>query len=136
MSQVDTETAEAVAVYFLQLYPYVYATGDLAEWRALSHPECIFCADVATDVESASSRGESTEGGALVTSDSVTSEITPGSWFSVAVRAVQEPWVTRDADDAEIERGSETVPHVFTLVVVREADTWLVRGVQVDERPE
>ena len=43
----SVEGAVAVAEYFLLLYPYVYATGDLADWNALSHPECIFCASVA-----------------------------------------------------------------------------------------
>ena len=36
----------AVAEYFVLLYPYVYATGDLAEWNALSDPDCKFCASV------------------------------------------------------------------------------------------
>lgn len=51
MDEVSAAGAEAVAVYFLQLYAYVYATNDLTEWRALSHPECIFCASVITNVE-------------------------------------------------------------------------------------
>src|SRR5665647_2376865 len=37
MDQADSAGAEAAAVYFLNLYAYVYATNDLAEWRALSH---------------------------------------------------------------------------------------------------
>ena len=43
MRRDDVAGAEAAAQYFLQLYPYVYATGDLAEWKAMSHPECVFC---------------------------------------------------------------------------------------------
>lgn len=43
MSTVDAEAAKDLAVYFLRLYPYVYATGDVTEWKAVSHPECIFC---------------------------------------------------------------------------------------------
>ncbi|WP_147681539.1 DUF6318 family protein [Actinomyces ruminicola] len=37
--------AEAVA-YFLELYPYVYATGDLDAWKSMSEDDCIFCNSV------------------------------------------------------------------------------------------
>src|SRR5450830_1923187 len=63
MDQADSAGAEAAAVYFLQLYAYVYATNDLAEWRALSHPECIFCASVITSVEEQVAAGNRSEGG-------------------------------------------------------------------------
>ena len=51
MDTFDSAGAEAVAVYYMQLYPYVFATGDLTEWKTLSHPECIFCSDVARQVQ-------------------------------------------------------------------------------------
>ena len=63
LTTVDAATAEAVAVYFLQLYPYVYANGDLTAWRELSHPECIFCASVITNVEQMLADGQHAEGG-------------------------------------------------------------------------
>ncbi|MFH5823905.1 DUF6318 family protein [Georgenia sp. AZ-5] len=50
MRRDDVAGAEAAAQYFLELYPYVYATGDLAEWEAMSHPECIFCRSVGEQV--------------------------------------------------------------------------------------
>ncbi len=46
MDQVSAAGAEAVAVYFLQLFPYVFASGEVTEWEALSHPECVYCANV------------------------------------------------------------------------------------------
>ncbi|MDO4243657.1 MAG: DUF6318 family protein [Actinomyces sp.] len=36
--------------YFLNLYPYVYATGDLAAWREISGDDCIFCSSVIDNV--------------------------------------------------------------------------------------
>ena len=42
--------AIAAAVYFMKLYPYAYATGDLTQWQAMSEPECVFCASVVTNV--------------------------------------------------------------------------------------
>src|SRR5450756_2482983 len=50
MDQVNAAGAEAVAAYFLNLYPYVYATNDLTEWKALSHAECVFCKSVIDNV--------------------------------------------------------------------------------------
>src|SRR5690625_2739076 len=46
----DVDGAVAAAEYFLLLYPYVYATGDLDEWQAMSHPDCNFCASVISNV--------------------------------------------------------------------------------------
>ena len=42
--------AIAAAVYFMKLYTYAYATGDLTQWQAMSEPECVFCASVVTNV--------------------------------------------------------------------------------------
>src|SRR5690625_2403296 len=47
----DVDGAVAAAEYFLLLYPYVYATGDLDEWQAMSHPDCNFCASVISNVD-------------------------------------------------------------------------------------
>lgn len=35
--------AEAAAVYFLELYSYVYATGDFEKWSATTATDCGFC---------------------------------------------------------------------------------------------
>ncbi|MDO4242732.1 MAG: DUF6318 family protein [Actinomyces sp.] len=42
--------AVAAAIYFMSLYPYVYATGDLTDWEAMSDDACIFCNSVIADV--------------------------------------------------------------------------------------
>ncbi|MHA7132750.1 DUF6318 family protein [Oerskovia turbata] len=44
MARTDEVGAAAAAVYFLELYPYVMATGDLAEWDAMTWVDlCGFC---------------------------------------------------------------------------------------------
>src|SRR5450759_3701477 len=63
MDQVSAAGAEAVAVYFLQLYPYIFASGDLTEWKALSHPECVYCASVLSGAEKMIEAGNRAEGG-------------------------------------------------------------------------
>lgn len=40
------EGAAAAAEYFLNLYPYVYATGDLDAWQNMSDDDCEFCNSV------------------------------------------------------------------------------------------
>lgn len=47
----EATDAVKVATYFMNLYPYSVATGDLGEWRGLSHPSCEFCAELIGDVE-------------------------------------------------------------------------------------
>ena len=65
----DTTKAEgldgamATAMYFLTLYPYVYQTGDLSEWNAMSQPDCQFCANVSANVADLHASGGRTEGG-------------------------------------------------------------------------
>src|SRR5699024_4338228 len=43
MEQETVDGAIAAAKYFMELYPYIYATGDLDEWDALSDDGCEFC---------------------------------------------------------------------------------------------
>lgn len=50
MDEFSTEGAVLSADYFLSLFPYVYATGDLADWESLSEDGCVFCSNVMTDV--------------------------------------------------------------------------------------
>lgn len=43
MQREDANGAAAAAEYFIELYPYVMATGDTKEFEAMSHPECDYC---------------------------------------------------------------------------------------------
>ncbi|MBM6979519.1 MAG: hypothetical protein I3J03_07360 [Actinomyces succiniciruminis] len=44
------EGAATAATYFLNLYPYVYATGDLDAWQNMSEDDCEFCNSVISNV--------------------------------------------------------------------------------------
>ena len=50
MDKNTPEGAIATAEYFLALYPYMHATGDLSDWQAMSTPDCGFCNNVITKV--------------------------------------------------------------------------------------
>ena len=136
MSEVSPAGAEAAARYFLSLYSYAFETGDLSEWRALSHPECIFCAGVTDSVTEQRTSGEVTVGGALVTYEATVTEVTPSEFYGVDIAGSQEPWEYRDATGALLDEEKLLTEHQYIVVVVREGDAWLVREVQVDEAPQ
>jgi len=94
MDQVSAAGAEAVAVYFLNLYPYVYASNDLTEWKALSHPECVFCKSVIDNVEKQVAAGTRTEG-RLVTTERIDTVPISSELFSVRMVAFQQAAVVR-----------------------------------------
>jgi hypothetical protein len=43
MERDDAKGAAAAAEYFIELYPYVMATGDTKEFEAMSHRACNYC---------------------------------------------------------------------------------------------
>ena len=60
--------ALAAATYFMELYNYVNATGDLTEWDAVSDPGCEYCAAVHDDVEGTYDAGGRFDGGEITVS--------------------------------------------------------------------
>ena len=50
MDELSPEGLRLAGEYVLALYPYVYVTGDLSDWQAMSTPECGFCNNVITKV--------------------------------------------------------------------------------------
>lgn len=64
MERDDAEGAAAAAEYFLELYPYVMATGDTVEWDAMTWAEtCGFCSSVSKDAQSIAESGHTFTGG-------------------------------------------------------------------------
>ncbi|WP_448630413.1 DUF6318 family protein [Cellulomonas soli] len=118
MDEVSVNGARGVAQYFLDLYPYVLTTGDTTEWDRLSHPECVYCADVRDTFGSKPAHGQLPSADwTLVRSV----ELDPGVYFSVEFKLV--------------ETDAANVATDFTVLVgvVRESDHWLIRAVQIDE---
>lgn len=63
MGTPGTDGAAAAASYFMELYPYVLATGDLAEWDAISADTCDFCINTRAEVERLEAAGLRSIGG-------------------------------------------------------------------------
>ena len=44
--QNDPTGAQQAAIYFVSLYPYAFATGDLTQWDAMSENRCVLCTSI------------------------------------------------------------------------------------------
>ncbi|MEV0950163.1 DUF6318 family protein [Promicromonospora sp. NPDC050249] len=67
MGREDAKGAAAAAEYFIELYPYVMATGDTEEFEAMSHRACGFCDDALEQVKRIRTRHETWSGGEIDT---------------------------------------------------------------------
>ncbi|QDB80004.1 hypothetical protein FE251_11900 [Georgenia wutianyii] len=133
MERDDIEGAKAAAEYFLALYPYVYATGDLEEWQAMSHPECQFCAAVADDVSELHSSGGYGVGGEIVVAEM--GALPPDgeyTHFRVGVRGTESASSSFSADGEPLAsaKGGEVN---YTIAVLAE-DGWTIRGLATEEQ--
>jgi hypothetical protein len=63
MERDDVEGAAAAAEYFIELYPYVMATGDTEEFEAMSHRACGFCDELASQASAIQKADEVFVGG-------------------------------------------------------------------------
>lgn len=132
MDDTSAEGAAAAASYFVALYPYVYATGDLADWVAMSSPECIFCSstrDGATRVAEARNR---IEGGEVTITEATGVEVDPGRWYSAKVRAEEAPSVELNGN-GETVTASDGGAYVFTFALTHSDAGWVVDAVDIEK---
>ena len=128
MDTVDVAGAEAFATYFIELFPYAYATGDTDAFRAHSHPECIFCADLISKAEAQAAAGGHTEGGLIEVQEVTALEVDPGRWWGVSMEIVEASLVDIDKDGNIVTEAPGAAYHL-DLAVVRENGIWLMRAV-------
>ncbi|MFC7405673.1 DUF6318 family protein [Georgenia alba] len=125
----DEHGAEEAARYFWSLYSYAYATGDLDEWRDLSHPECATCQTVVDRVTELHDAGGHAEGG-MIRLDVI--EATPPGegdlYFNVHVEGTQEP-LTHIGEGGDTLAESSGTEMNADMALARDADGWLVREV-------
>lgn len=131
MDRDDIEGAIAAAQYFLELYPYAYNTGDLTAWKAMSHPECIFCASVVENVEELHAAGGYEVGGDIVIESLTASEPVAGNeYFAVDFSLGQEPGERYSSDGSQVETfGNESSDAYFAIS--HDGLAWTVREVTI-----
>ncbi|MEE6272641.1 DUF6318 family protein [Georgenia sp. MJ206] len=133
MDRDDVVGAKAAAQYFIELYPYVYATGDLDEWRAMSHSECEFCASVVENVEALHAQDGYALGGEVeVTAVSGADPAEGSNYYSVELAVEQGPGAEYRADGEEL-RSDDGGSNQLRYAVERTKERWLVRAVDVQD---
>lgn len=132
MDEDSPEGAVATGSYFVQLYPYVYATGDLEQWRAMTRQDCLFCGSVITNVTSLHDSGGWRDPWSQNIVKTTYLDPGPGSEYSrVDIVFSQEAVYTYDGTGAppEIE---DPKPRTQLILAMRYEDGhWIIRGGQV-----
>ncbi|MHA7134216.1 DUF6318 family protein [Oerskovia turbata] len=125
MARTDEVGAAAAAVYFLELYPYVMATGDLAEWDAISFVDrCEFCVKVSSDVEGQKAVGGTYRGGEVSVEVTKTYPIdTLLGAYPVDVRLSQAASTITDASGTEVSATNQTAG-ALRVEVLHDATSW------------
>lgn len=102
MATPSADGAAAAASYFISLYPYIYVTGDFAEWDALAAPTCDFCSESRADVEQMLGAGQRTTGAPLTIVSAEGIQLSAGEWYSARLRVEQAEASVLDASGAVV----------------------------------
>jgi len=133
MDENSSEGAIATATYFVQLYPYVYATGDLEQWKSMSRQDCLFCNSVITNVKELHESGGWRDPWAQTVVQSGYSDPGPGSEYSrVDIAFDRDTTYTYDGTGGEPEVAE---PHSYTVIIFAMKYTdghWIIREGEVE----
>lgn len=132
LSEQTVEGADAVARYFLDLYPYAYATGDLEEWQRLSDPDCVFCTSVVDNVTAMHRGGDYASGGA-VTVHTMTAEQLTGTRFAVEGQITQDATSRHDADGLVVSAPTSPVTYDIVFALEWRQAHWRVLELDIHE---
>ncbi|MGM7424065.1 DUF6318 family protein [Cellulosimicrobium sp. CpK407] len=130
MDRDDAEGAAAAAEYFLSLYAYVLATGDTAEWDAMTWAEtCTFCTSVRDRASDVRANDDSFTGAGIeVTNPNVGAYDDFVGGFPVLFDFVQSPH-KRVAVDGSIVSEDQGASGRLQIDMKHLADGWLVLAV-------
>ena len=135
MDRHDADGAIAAATYFISLYPYVYATGDLAAWKAMSDPACGYCSGVSLAVESMHTTGSHIRGGEITVT--ATRSFPPNAStgvYPVDLELAEGPSIEVNAVGGELNEmaGGNTLAQ---LDVAWAATGWSIHAVKTTDEP-
>jgi hypothetical protein len=130
MSRDDEAGAIAAATYFLtQLYPYTVSSHDTAAWRQMSHPSCSYCSGIVAAIANEEQAGTYTRAGEISVAK------TSAQRASLSTYGIRIEFT--DDHDTQWGRSGELIRQFpaqrlkLGVVVVRQDDSWVVRGVEV-----
>ena len=125
-------SAREVGIYFLELFPYALATGDLRDWDALSGKDCRYCAHlraIITDVHDAGNHGT---GGAYEFGFATAVERENGD-FVVGIEYVETPSRTVTADGSVVEDFADRYSMKAVLELHWSGSAWAVEAGKATE---
>src|SRR5690625_1476754 len=132
MERDDIEGAKAAAEYFLELYPYAFATGELEDFREMSHPDCKFCRGAADRVTDLYTNGGYAVGGEFSVSDIVARESGEENVSHVVGLSGTEAASTEYSREGEVIRTLGGGEARYTFELIRDDQRWLVMGGAVE----
>lgn len=124
------EAAAAAATYFLSLFPYMFASGDVAAWDEMRGDSCEYCAGIREIADEYLRDGKRSVGGQIVVSNAQGFH-EAGDSYVVAVRLTQKPSHDVDSTGAVIDQNRSTVEASAEMRVVWASDRWRVDGVDM-----
>lgn len=130
MATLDADGAAAAASYFISLYPYVYATGDLTTWNEFSAPDCVFCSSTRDGATGVHDKGHRLEGGAITIDSADGTEVDAGRWYSATLLTSEAASVEYDANGGVVDETPGARHQIFVALSV-ESGAWVVDGVEV-----
>ncbi|NDR54720.1 DUF6318 family protein [Actinomyces sp. 565] len=125
--------AAQAATYFLNLYPYVYATGDLDAWKKMSDDNCEFCNNVITNATELHDAGG--------WADPWEQEITPLEWWTdqddpnryvVRAKTSFDVHSTHSGDGVEVTH-TEGADEILLIQMLWKNSTWSVEIVDIED---
>lgn len=134
MDREDAKGAAAAAEYFIELYPYIMATGDTAEFEAMSHEACRACSDALRQADEIAKNDDSyVNGGVAVETREVYEQDALTGIFPVDVHAeTQAAKIITSSGDEVFSEPAQSVDRRVE-VAIRDGK-WVVAG--ISEGPE
>ena len=124
--QHDMAGAVAAAEYFITLYPYVYATGDLTAFRAMSDATCKFCDSVITSATNMhTSGGWADPWGQQITFTSITADVSTPNRYVVELHLVSDQHVAHNTGKSPVTVEAFEVA-VLVQVLWKDGTGWIV----------
>lgn len=132
MKRDDAKGAAAAAEYFIELYPYVMATGDTEEFEAMSHRACDYCKGTLENVAWLLESHGTFEGGltdAVLAKTYQRDDLTGITPFDF-VTSQSEIWI-RDGEGNQVDRVAST-DFEARVEVGRTGGVWVIVEVAPD----
>ena len=118
------------ASYFMSLFPYVFATGDVTEWDDLRGESCEYCAGIRDIADGYIRDGKRSVGGQIVVSNVQGFQEKDNSYV-VSVRLTQKPSYDVDSTGAVVDENAATVEAKAEMRIVWVSGGWRVDAVDM-----